>query len=56
MPVQGTFIPVQDVVFGGELANEEHFSVVRKIISSRAHDDTACAVFDLDMIVEIGNV
>jgi hypothetical protein len=38
------------------MADEERLSFVRKIIASCADDDPVLAVFDQDMIVEIGNV
>src|ERR1035441_2760954 len=50
------FIPIRDIAFGGEMADEERLSFVRKIIASGADDDPVLAVFDQDMIVEIGNV
>src|ERR1017187_438663 len=50
------FIPIRDVAFGGEMADKERLSFVRKIIAGRADDDTARAVFDQDMIVKIANV
>src|ERR1035441_359069 len=40
------FIPIRDVAFGGELADEERLSFVRKIISRCTDDDPARAVFD----------
>src|ERR1035437_3154985 len=50
------FIPIRDIAFGGEVADEERLSFVRNIIASRADDDPALAVFDQEMIVEIGKV
>src|ERR1039458_2598403 len=46
-------IPIRDVAFGGEMADKERLSFVRKIIAGRADDDTARAVFDQAPIVKI---
>jgi hypothetical protein len=47
---------VRDVAFGGKMADEEHFPVVREIIVNGADDDAIRPVFDPDVVVQIGNV
>jgi hypothetical protein len=40
--------------FGGEMADEQHLSFVRKISARRADDNTVAVVFNKDVIVQIG--
>jgi hypothetical protein len=50
------FVPIRDVAFGGEVADEKYFPVFRKIIAGGADDNLVRVVFDQDMIVQIWDV
>ena len=50
------FVVIRDIAFGSKVANKGSFPSFGKIVAGRSDDDSGDAVFNDDIIVEIGDV
>ena len=50
------FVAIWNIAFRGEMANEAHLSVFRKVVATCADHNSTRAVVNHNMIVKIGNV